>query len=176
MSSHPGCTLDDAVQLACYMKKTGLRPEQVQDFYPTPGTMSTAMFYTGIDPRDMKPVYVPRDPHEKAMQRALMQYFNPMNHALVKEALIKTQRDDLIGWGANCLIGPYVRDNKKPASKGQNNGKKPAERRDARPQQENSRSKQPKHGAKPAARGGKPAFDGGKPTCRNEKPTKVRKK
>ena len=113
MSSHPGSTMDDAIQLACYLKKSGLRPEQVQDFYPTPGTMSTAMFYTGLDPRDMKPVYVPRDPTEKAMQRALMQYFNPANHALVKQALLKAGRDDLIGWGAGCLIPPYVREKKK---------------------------------------------------------------
>ena len=113
MSSHPGSTMDDAILLACYLKKSGLRPEQVQDFYPTPGTMSTAMFYTGLDPRDMKPVYVPRDPTEKAMQRALMQYFNPANHALVKQALLKAGRDDLIGWGAGCLIPPYVREKKK---------------------------------------------------------------
>ncbi len=119
MSSHPGSTLEDAVMLACYLKKSGMRPEQVQDFYPTPGTMSTAMFYTGIDPRDMKSVYVPRDPKEKAMQRALMQYFNPANRPLVLAALKKLEREDLIGWGANCLIPPYEKDKKKketPAS------------------------------------------------------------
>ena len=127
MSSHPGCTLDDAVILASYMKKTGLRPEQVQDFYPTPGTMSTAMFYTGLDPRDMKPVYVPRDPNEKAMQRALMQYYNPNNHKLVRQALLKAQRDDLIGWGASCLIPPYVREAGKDS--------KPS--KDSKPQKEN---------------------------------------
>ena len=99
MSSHPGCTLKDAVELALYIKSTGRRPEQVQDFYPTPGTLSTAMFYTGLDPRNMKPIYVPRDPHEKAMQRALMQYFNPVNHDLVREALKKAGRSDLIGFG-----------------------------------------------------------------------------
>ncbi len=109
MSSHPGSTLDDAIQLACYLKKSGLRPEQVQDFYPTPGTMSTAMFYTGLDPRDMRPVYVPRDPREKAMQRALMQFYVPANHALVREALVRAGREDLIGWGGECLIPPYLR-------------------------------------------------------------------
>ena len=109
MSSHPGSTLEDAVLLACYLKKSGLRPEQVQDFYPTPGTMSTAMFYTGLDPRDMKKVYVPRDPKEKAMQRALMQYYVPANHKWVLEALRRTGREDLIGWGSDCLVPPYLR-------------------------------------------------------------------
>lgn len=106
MSSHPGCTLKDAVELALYIKSTGRRPEQVQDFYPTPGTLSTAMFYTGLDPRNMKPIYVPRDPHEKAMQRALMQYFNPVNHDLVREALKKVGRSDLIGFGKDYLVPP----------------------------------------------------------------------
>ena len=107
MSSHPGCTLDDAIALAVYMKKTGQQPDQVQDFYPTPGTLSTAMFYTGLDPRDMKPVYVPRDPEEKAMQRALMHFFKPYNHALVIAALKKAGREDLIGWSADCLVPPH---------------------------------------------------------------------
>ena len=106
MSSHPGCTLDDAIALAVYMKRTGQHPDQVQDFYPTPGTLSTAMFYTGLDPRDMTPVYVPRDPNEKAMQRALMHYFKPANRALVIKALKKAGREDLIGWGPECLIAP----------------------------------------------------------------------
>lgn len=104
MSSHPGSTLHDAVTLAEYLKQSGLRPEQVQDFYPTPGTMSTAMFFTGLDPRDMQRVYVARDPHEKAMQRALMQYFRPENRALVLEALKKAGRQDLIGTGPHCLV------------------------------------------------------------------------
>ncbi|MBQ2329803.1 MAG: YgiQ family radical SAM protein, partial [Oscillospiraceae bacterium] len=89
MSSHPGSTLDSAIELAEYLKKTGQRPEQVQDFYPTPGTLSTCMFYTGLDPRDMSPVYVPKDPKEKAMQRALMQYFMPYYRDTAREALIK---------------------------------------------------------------------------------------
>ena len=106
MSSHPGCTLDDAVLLAQYMKKTGLHPEQVQDFYPTPGTLSTAMFYTGLDPRDMSPVYVPRDPKEKAMQRALMQYQQPQYRDLARQALRAAGRTDLIGYGPECLLPP----------------------------------------------------------------------
>jgi len=106
MSSHPGCTLDDAILLAEYMKRTGQHPDQVQDFYPTPGTLSTAMFFTGIDPRDMSQVYIPRDPEEKAMQRALMQYNRPQNRAMVEKALIKAGRRDLIGFGPQCLIPP----------------------------------------------------------------------
>jgi radical SAM superfamily enzyme YgiQ (UPF0313 family) len=106
MSSHPGCTLDDAILLAEYMKRTGQHPDQVQDFYPTPGTLSTAMYFTGLDPRDMTEVYVPRDPEEKAMQRALMQYNRPQNRALVDKALRLADRRDLIGFGGNCLIPP----------------------------------------------------------------------
>ena len=106
MSSRPGCTLEDAVELALYIKRSGHRPEQVQDFYPTPGTLSTAMYYTGLDPRDMTPVYVPRDPEEKAMQRALMQFFLPANRPLVVKALKKAGRTDLIGFGPDCLIRP----------------------------------------------------------------------
>ncbi len=106
MSSHPGCTLDDAIELALYIRRSGHRPEQVQDFYPTPGTLSTAMFYTGLDPRDMSEVYVPRAPEEKAMQRALMQYFLPQNRELVVKALRKAGRTDLIGFGPDCLIRP----------------------------------------------------------------------
>ena len=107
MSSHPGCTLRDAVELAEYLRDTGHEPEQVQDFYPTPSTLSTVMYYTGLDPRTMEKVYVPKNPHEKAMQRALMQYRNPANYALVKEALVKTGRTDLIGFTPQCLIRPY---------------------------------------------------------------------
>ncbi len=106
MSSHPGCTLADAVKLAEWLNRTGRQPEQVQDFYPTPGTLSTCMYYTGIDPRTMEPVYVPRDPHEKAMQRALMQWKRPEKRALVREALYAAHREDLIGYGKNCLLRP----------------------------------------------------------------------
>ena len=104
MSSHPGSTMKEAVELAEYIRDMGYNPEQVQDFYPTPSTLSTVMYYTGLDPRTMEKVYVPTDPHEKAMQRALIQYRNPKNYYLVKEALIKAHREDLIGSGPKCLI------------------------------------------------------------------------
>jgi len=106
MSSHPGSALKDAVKLAEYVRDIGYMPEQVQDFYPTPSTLSTCMYYTGVDPRTMEPVYVPKDPHEKAMQRALIQYRDPKNYDLVKEALLKEHREDLIGFGGKCLIPP----------------------------------------------------------------------
>ena len=106
ISSHPGSTMKEAVELAEAVRDMGYMPEQVQDFYPTPSTMSTCMFYTGVDPRTMEPVYIPRDPHEKAMQRALIQYRKPENYKLVKEALRKAGREDLIGYGAKCLIRP----------------------------------------------------------------------
>ncbi len=106
MSSHPGSTLKEAVELAEYLRDLGYMPEQVQDFYPTPSTLSTVMYYTGLDPRKMKPVYVCRNPHEKAMQRALIQYRNPKNYDLVREALILAGRGDLIGFGKKCLIRP----------------------------------------------------------------------
>ena len=106
MSSHPGSTLQEAVELAEFLRDLGYMPQQVQDFYPTPSTISTCMYYTGLDPRTMQPVYVARNPHEKAMQRALIQYRDPKNHALVKEALEKTGRTDLIGFDRQCLIAP----------------------------------------------------------------------
>ncbi len=104
MSSHPGSTMQEAVELAEYIREMGYNPEQVQDFYPTPSTLSTVMYYTGLDPRTMEKVYVPTDPHEKAMQRALIQYRNPKNYYLVREALIAAHREDLIGSGPKCLI------------------------------------------------------------------------
>ena len=106
MSSHPGSTLKEAVELAEFCRDMGYNPEQVQDFYPTPSTVSTCMYYTGIDPRTMQPVYVPRSPHEKALQRARIQYRNPANYALVEEALRRAGRTDLIGYGEKCLIRP----------------------------------------------------------------------
>lgn len=112
MSSHPGSTLKDAVELAQFLKKNHIRPEQVQDFYPTPGTISTAMYYTGLDPYTMEEVYCAKNPHDKALQRALLQYFNPKNHDLAEEALIKAGRRDLIGTGEKCLIRPAVRSNR----------------------------------------------------------------
>ena len=106
MSSHPGSTLDDAIELALFLKKNHIRPEQVQDFYPTPGTISTCMFYTELDPYTMESVYVAKSEHDKALQRALLQYFNPKNQRLVEEALRKAKRYDLIGYDNKCLIKP----------------------------------------------------------------------
>lgn len=106
ISSHPGSTLQDAVALAEYLNRTGRQPEQVQDFYPTPGTLSTCMYYTGIDPRTMEPVYVPASFREKAMQRALLQWKRPEKRRLVLEALHEAGREDLIGYGRNCLVPP----------------------------------------------------------------------
>lgn len=108
MSSHPGSTLAEAVELALYLKRNGIRPEQVQDFYPTPFTASTCMFYTGLDPDTMEPVYVPRSEEEKAMQRALLQYFKPENRRLVVKALLAAGRSDLIGNGPDCLVPPLT--------------------------------------------------------------------
>ena len=130
MSSHPGSTLREAVALAEYVRDLGYMPEQVQDFYPTPSTLSTVMYYTGLDPRTMQPVYVPTDPHEKAMQRALIQYRDPKNYALVHEALEKAGRTDLIGFDKRCLIRPRKGEMvktppEKPAKKPQKTQKKP---------------------------------------------------
>ena len=121
MSSHPGSTMRDAIELAVFLKKEGLRPEQVQDFYPTPGTVSTCMFYTGLDPYTMERVYVPRTPEEKAGQRALLQYFRPENRRLVLDALKKAERTDLIGTGSDCLVAddrPRGGSDRRPAKKG----------------------------------------------------------
>ncbi len=120
MSSHPGATLKDAVELAEFIKNEKLHPEQVQDFYPTPGTISTAMYYTELDPYTLEKVYVAKNPHDKALQRALMQYFNPKNYDLVHEALIKAGRRDLIGISPRCLIKPK---NNTPNSNQQARGK-----------------------------------------------------
>lgn len=120
MSSHPGSTIKSAIELAEYLNKIGHRPEQVQDFYPTPGTLSTCMYYTEIDPITMEKVYVAKTPKEKAMQRALMQYTLPQNYELVKEALLKEGREDLIGFDKKSLIKPFVKkyfENKVPFSK-----------------------------------------------------------
>lgn len=106
MSSHPGSTLKEAIELAVFLKKNNMRPEQVQDFYPTPGTLSTCMFYTGLDPYTMEEVYVPRTPEEKKMQRTLLQYFKPENKRIVISALKKAGRTDLVGYGKNCLVTP----------------------------------------------------------------------
>lgn len=119
MSSHPGSTLKEAIELAEYLRDLGYMPEQVQDFYPTPGTLSTCMYYTELDPRTMEKIYVPKTPHEKAMQRALIQYRKPQNYKLVYEALVKANRTDLIGFGKECLIRPR----KNEDDRGNNNAK-----------------------------------------------------
>jgi len=141
MSSHPGSTMKEAVELAEYIRDMGYNPEQVQDFYPTPSTLSTVMYYTGLDPRTMEKVYVPTDPHEKAMQRALIQYRNPKNYYLVHEALIKAHREDLIGSGPKCLIRavppraggktPPPKIPSKPTAKGKPTAKKPLPKKPA---------------------------------------------
>ena len=141
MSSHPGSTMKEAVELAEYIRDMGYNPEQVQDFYPTPSTLSTVMYYTGLDPRTMEKVYVPTDPHEKAMQRALIQYRNPKNYYLVREALIAAHREDLIGSGPKCLIraippkaGGYTSGGKAAAkSAGPHPHGQTADRRSAKP-------------------------------------------
>ncbi len=140
MSSHPGSTLNEAVELALFLKKNNIHPEQVQDFYPTPGTISTCMFYTELDPYTMKPVFVAKTPEEKAMQRVLLQYFKPSNKRRVIEALIKAGRQDLIGNTKDCLVSPdaeylsyqkkkaMAKQNKNTKNKNQSRNKKPAQR------------------------------------------------
>ena len=151
MSSHPGSTLKSAVALAEFLHRTGRRPEQVQDFYPTPGTISTCMYYTGLDPRDMSEVYVARTAHEKAMQRALLQYTIPANRHLVIEALRAAGREDLIGYGKHCLVRPE-RPNRAPSggetggAKGASKGAKPA--RQAKKPHQNAKKPAPKRGGK----------------------------
>lgn len=139
MSSHPGSTLKEAIELAEYLRDLGYMPEQVQDFYPTPSTVSTVMYYTGLDPRgydpqrgqtaELKPVYVCRDPHEKAMQRALIQYRNPRNYELVYEALTRAGRTDLIGYDRKCLIRPRRTENPKAGTARPADGVKPKQER-----------------------------------------------
>ena len=153
MSSHPGSDLAAAVELAEYLRDAGQQPEQVQDFYPTPGTLSTCMFYTGLDPRTMKPVYVPKDPREKAMQRALLQYRVPRNRALVIEALKKCGREDLIGYGRECLVRPFEKAPARPEGGEARGGRSTA----------------------PAARSGRSARQGAKPKY-NPKWAKAKKK
>lgn len=146
MSSHPGSTLKDAVELALFLKKEHIRPEQVQDFYPTPGTVSTCMFYTGIDPYTMEEVYVPTSSKEKAMQRALLQYFNPKNKETVVKALLAAGRPDLIGTGKNCLVTPpagfNLQQNNKKISSGKNGKKgKPNSNKNSKYSRPNSNNK-----------------------------------
>ena len=141
MSSHPGSTLKDAIELAVCLKKNGYAPEQVQDYYPTPGTASTVMYYTGINPLNMKPVYVAIDYHEKQLQRALLQYNRPQNADLVREALTKAGRTDLIGHTPDCLVRPANTYAPRPQNKDSKKGAKPAQKS--------------AHGAKSATRGTK---------------------
>jgi uncharacterized radical SAM protein YgiQ len=159
MSSHPGSTLQDAIELALCLKRNGYAPEQVQDYYPTPGTASTVMYYTGINPLTMKSVYVATDYHEKQLQRALLQFNRPQNADLVREALKKAGREDLIGFGADCLV--------RPASS-HTAGKKAAAPSSARSSAtKNDRSKR---GAKPAPHGNpRTGKRGGKPVSTKKK-------
>ena len=140
MSSHPGSDLQAAVELACYLRDTGFYPEQVQDFYPTPGTLSTCMFYTGLDPRTMERVFVARSPEEKAMQRALMQFRAPQNQALVRKALRLAGREDLIGYDRECLVRPGPENGRSPA--------RPSKKTAAAPSRERERSKRSSKWAK----------------------------
>ena len=145
MSSHPGSTLKDAVELSLFLRDNGLNPLQVQDFYPTPGTISTAMFYTELDPRTLKPLYVAKTAEEKAMQRALLQYKNPENRRLVIKALKMCKREDLIGFGKNCLVRPERADssyNKQSGGhkNGTNNGRKGAFQKNKRKSRTRSKS------------------------------------
>ena len=154
MSSHPGCSMQSAVELAEYVRDLGYMPEQVQDFYPTPSTISTCMYYTGLDPRTMKPVYIPRDPHEKAMQRALIQYRYHKNHPLIREALTAAGRTDLIGTAPGCLVPPAPKPGRSAPAKPASGGKpgtpaqKPAPRKG--PKNAAPAGKPPKRGPKPA--------------------------
>ena len=136
MSSHPGCTMKEAVKLAEYVRDLGFTPEQVQDFYPTPSTLSTCMYYTGIHPLTGEKVYVPKNPHEKAIQRALMQYKNPENRELILEGLKMTGRMDLVGFGPKCLIHP--RELRRKNSKGKNPESRSTDRRNLKTQTRSS--------------------------------------
>ena len=158
MSSHPGCTLDDAIELACYLNRQRRQPEQVQDFYPTPGTLSTCMYYTGLDPRTMAGVYVARDPEEKRFQRSLLQWRRPENRKTVLAALRKAGREDLIGYGPDCLVRPE-KGAKSPPVTARKTPKSPetAEKRPAKkPAYKAGWAKpKPKKNARPAGRGKK---------------------
>ena len=159
MSSHPGCTLNDAIELACYLNRQRRQPEQVQDFYPTPGTLSTCMYHTGIDPRTMAHVYVARDPEEKRMQRALLQWRRPENRKTVLAALRKAGREDLIGYGPDCLVPPE-RNAAKPAVKSDTKRAKPpinaAPEKAKKPEYKAGWAKpKPKKNARPAGHGKK---------------------
>ncbi len=150
MSSHPGSTLQDAIELALFLKQNRIRPEQVQDFYPTPGTVSTCMYFTGLDPYTMEPVFVPTEPDDKAMQRALLQYFHPKNQRLVLKALKKAKRFDLIGTGKNALVEDVPENLRKQDARRHSAGA--VKQRNA--QKGNKRSWQPKEGIKRGKKAG----------------------
>ena len=157
MSSHPGSTLRDAVTLAEYLYKNNIRPEQVQDFYPTPGTLSTAMYYTEIDPRTMKPVFVAKTPEDKAMQRALLQWRRPDKRPIVIAALKKAHREDLIGFGRECLIRPgRGSDQRMPGSK-QHSVSRHGVSNGGRQQNNDRRHSAPNNGKHSAPNGKRPA-------------------
>ncbi len=157
MSSHPGSTLAEAVELAEYVRDMGFNPEQVQDFYPTPSTISTCMYYTGLDPRTMEPIYVPKSAREKAMQRALIQYRNPANYDLVREALVKAGRQDLIGWDEKCLIRPIRPKKRDEDASAPRRGKGGAPAKAAK---RNAPAKAAKSGRSEAGKGGAPGKSG----------------
>ena len=159
MSSHPGATLDDAIMLAQYLNRIGYMPEQVQDFYPTPGTLSTAMYYTGIDPRTMKPVYVAKTPEEKAMQRALLQWRRPDKRPIILAALKKAGREDLIGYGKECLIRPNRSGEQNVAPR----SSKPAHRHGVSAARPENPRRSGKPAAKPASRTPQPKKGWAKP-------------
>ncbi|NBH72563.1 YgiQ family radical SAM protein [Clostridiaceae bacterium] len=146
MSSHPGSTLKEAVELAEYLRDLGYMPEQVQDFYPTPSTISTCMYYTGLDPRTMEPVYVPTNPHEKAMQRALIQYRDPKNYGLVLEALRLAGRADLVGYGKKCLVRPPGKAEGKTAGRGKDPRENPKKKKEPEKKKKTIRSIHQKKG------------------------------
>ncbi len=178
MSSHPGSDLNAAIELACYLRDIGFQPDQVQDFYPTPGTLSTCMFYTGLDPRTMKPVFVARSSEDKAMQRALMQFRNPANHALVRKALRIAGREDLIGRDAEALVPPE-REMQRPShgkpTASQRPGK-PTEAHRTREERSDRHGAQGRKVARPAERPGtKPPRHGGKPEGSNRPANSARK-
>ena len=149
MSSHPGSGLKEAIDLALFLKEEGLRPQQVQDFYPTPFSISTCMYYTGMDPFTLEEIYVATDPHEKAMQRALIQYFLPQNQQLVLEALKRAGRWDLIGFGPECLVKPDAKTAAALRARRQAQGEKRGQSR--RPAGRQKGGREPWHSAKPSA-------------------------
>lgn len=155
MSSHPGSTLQDAVELALFLKQEKLRPEQVQDFYPTPGTISTCMFYTGLDPYTLEEVYVPKTDKDKAMQRALLQYFNPKNKMLVIEALKRAGRTDLIGTSDKCLVRPLPQPVQSQADRNakQQNRRGNQKQQNGRGKNQNTWKNEKRSGKKPFGKG-----------------------